>query len=474
MRRVGVAAVARPTFDVDFATATATAAFSRLRETGWDLLGGPELHMDLAAVSGAVDDLRNADLDGFVLLQASFTDSTVVTPFAALSAPSVVLWAFPEDRTGGRLRLNSLCGINLAGFALREADAPYNYLYRAPNDPEALDELRRAMSAEAVAQPPVAIDEAEIADATLRRARRVVEKLRAATIGVIGDHPTGFEPCAYDAGRLRALAGASVDRIELSEIFERASAVSADQAAPVRALVGHRLSGADAVDQLELDRSVRLHVALDNTAAERGWSGLAMRCWPECFTDYGSAACAAQAMLSDQGLVGCCEADVYGGLTALVLQWLGGGPAFVADLVELDPATETGVMWHCGIAAYALADPEAKARAAVHSNRAKPLLHEFPLKPGRVTLARLSQAGGTDALVVGGGEVLRAPVSFSGTSGVVRFDARVDDVLATVMGHGLEHHYGLVYGDVREELRAVATLLRIPVVELTPTESEEA
>jgi L-fucose isomerase-like protein len=37
---------------------------------------------------------------------------------------------------------------------------------------------------------------------------------------------------------------------------------------------------------------------------------------------------------------------------------------------------------------------------------------EFPLKPGRVTMARLSEASGEYRLVVGGGEMIRAPLSF--------------------------------------------------------------
>ena len=51
--------------------------------------------------------------------------------------------------------------------------------------------------------------------------------------------------------------------------------------------------------------------------AENEWSGFATRCWPECFTDFGGAACAPQAMLTNAGIPGGCEADVYGTLTSL-------------------------------------------------------------------------------------------------------------------------------------------------------------
>ena len=62
--------------------------------------------------------------------------------------------------------------------------------------------------------------------------------------------------------------------------------------------------------------------------------------------------------------------------------------------------------------------------------------------------------------------MLRAPLAFSGTGGVVRFDRPVTDVLDTIMGEGLEHHYGIGYGDVRAELHALADRLGLDVVVL--------
>jgi L-fucose isomerase-like protein len=163
---------------------------------------------------------------------------------------------------------------------------------------------------------------------------------------------------------------------------------------------------------------------------------------------------------------GCCEADAYGAVTSLILQWLGHGPAFVADLVDLEPRDGTGVLWHCGLAPLSMANPDVPARATIHTNRRKPLLNEFSLRPGRVTISRLSQSRRLSRLTIGGGEMLDAPLPFSGTGGVIRFDRPVQDVLNTIMTEGHEHHYGIVYGDVRPQLRALAAQLELPVIEL--------
>ncbi len=114
-----------------------------------------------------------------------------------------------------------------------------------------------------------------------------------------------------------------------------------------------------------------------------------------------------------------------------------------------------------------MAAPGCVPRATIHTNRRMPLLHEFALKPGRVTFARLSRARGEAKLVIAGGEVLDRPMAFTGTSGVVAFDAGAARVLDTVIGTGLEHHSTLAYGDHRETLCGVARGLGIPVLEIS-------
>jgi hypothetical protein len=69
-------------------------------------------------------------------------------------------------------------------------------------------------------------------------------------------------------------------------------------------------------------------------------------------------------------------------------------------------------------------------------------------------------------MILAGGEMLRAPMSFTGTSGVVRFDRAADDVMEAMMEFGLEHHVAIVYGEHRGTLRALGEEMGLPVVEL--------
>ena len=461
----GVVAIARPTFDVPFAEETASTAFASLARAG-DVVGSPELRMDEDAVRAAVASVIADGADALVVIQATFADSSLAVAATESELP-VTLWAVPEDRTGGRLRLNSFCGINLAAFTLTNLGRDYRWVL-APADDDGAAGSIVADAGRSPSRPEIA-DVPSVPDGDARaRAREVVERLRSTTIGRVGERPGGFEPCGFDAAALRRILGVTVDEVELPELFVRSAAAPADAVAAARSRASGFLAGVDDVDQESLDHSLRMNVGLKSLIEDGGWSGVATRCWPETFTEFGAAACTPMAMLTDDHTPGSCEADVYGNITGLVLSWLAGSASFVADLVDLDvdEATNTGVVWHCGLAPFEMADPEATPVATIHSNRRKPLLSEFPLKPGRVTIARFSQSRGRHRLTIGGGEMLRRPLPFSGTAGVVRFDAPVGEVLHTIMAEGLEHHYGLVYADVRAELRALAAELGIPVVEL--------
>jgi L-fucose isomerase-like protein len=157
---------------------------------------------------------------------------------------------------------------------------------------------------------------------------------------------------------------------------------------------------------------------------------------------------------------------VNGTISQLILQWLSGEPAFGTDVVSFDVQGNSAVVWHCGLAPLSMADTAVRPRATIHSNRNLPLLMEFPLKPGRVTVARLSEATGDFRLVVAGAEMLQSPMSFSGTSGVLRFDRPAAEVLDLMLGEGLEHHISLTYGDHLPALLALARMLDLPLLQL--------
>ena len=440
--RIATLPLARPTFDVAYAEAATSemlAALDAWAQAGGHTVAGPR-HLLMEADDDALAQADGADV--LLILQATFTDAAFAAQVVAAFPGRVAVWAAREPRAGGRLRLNAFCGLNLLSHALGLADRPFTWAYGEAD----LDAL---LTGEADAPRVGTVAGAEpIATRPLR-------------IGRIGRHPDGFHTCAYDPEILFGLTGSEVHVMDLSDLFDRARAMEPAAVEPF-ARKAAALAGVDALDAEEVERSTRLAGALEALREERHLDAVAIRCWPECFTEYGGAACGGVAMHGERRFPCACEADVYGAVTQSILQDVADAPVFLADLVDMDD--QTGVVWHCGQAPASMA--AGTPAATVHTNRRQALLQEFALRPGRVTLFRLSQARGHHQAIFATGEVVDAPMAFTGTSGTVRFDRPAARVAADVMASGLEHHMALAYGDHAETLRGVAAHLDIPVLEL--------
>ena len=469
-RRIVVVPIGRPTFDLELGEQQVAAATAVLTGLGAEPSGEQRILTDVDELDARLDVAlagSESDPDVVVVLQATFSDSSLVGRVADRLGSPIVVWSFPEARTGERLRLNSLCGANLAAYLLRRRTHRVEFVHVDPSADAAADMVNRAIDRVTEAAPTApghGVAPSRTAD--LQAGRSIADRLVSHRIGVVGDPPNGFEPCVGDVDEMRDVTGIEVDRIPLTTLFDEADAAPAAVRAATIERVRASMDVDDETANAGLDESIALHSGLRALADRHGWSALATRCWPECMTEYGGAVCTPMAMLTEDGVPGVCEADLYGAATALVLREIAGSDPFVADLVDCDEHDDTSVVWHCGVASVTLADPDVRPVAITHPNRHRALANQFALRPGRVTVARLSQAGGELSMVIGGGEILRRPRPFQGTCAVLRWDQPVTAVLATVFGRGLEHHVGIVYGDYAAELESLAAAWGVPVIRL--------
>ena len=460
--RIGVLPLGRATFDLDLADRVLTQMLARLDETGHTVVGPRSLLLDEPSTREALAALGDDSIDHLMVLQATFTDTTMTVAAADAFGGPLSIWAVPEPRTGGRLRLNAFCGLNLASHALGLRARRFSWLYGDPRN-DVADDLAQLLAGNRRAGRTRATPVDEIPSP---EAHRVAAALRGSRIARIGAHPAGFDTCSYSADRLAALAGVSVVEVELDRLFRAARTTPAADVAEVRASAAEDLTGLDEVDQDQLERSLRLKSGLDRLRAEADVDAFAIRCWPETFTEFGGAVCGPVAMMVESAVPCACEADVYGALTQLVLQEVSRAPVFLTDLVDVDRDDDTAVVWHCGQAPISMCHPDATPTATIHTNRGMALLYQFPLKPGPVTLLRISQSFNEPKMVLSLAEMQDRPMAFTGTSGVLRFSRPASDVLDDIIDTGLEHHMAITYGDHRTVLRSVAAAMQLPLIEL--------
>ena len=458
--KIGILALGRPTFDVQYAKERLTTSLKFLSSTNHNIFGSCELLLNEQDALQEINKLRKENLDFVIIIQVTFTDSSTILKIATCLEKQIGIWAFPEPRLGGRLRLNAFCGLNLASHTLGLNNIPFSWIYENPENMN--DTKFEILINSNNSKRPKKI--LEIPSLGSKKAKSVKEKIHNLKIGKIGTHPDGFDTCKYDQKKLFGLCGITVDEIDIEKFLNNSKNIKSEEIEPTLNKLKKTISSIREVNQKELILSLKLEKSLKKLKEDGTYNAFAIRCWPEMFTEYGGAICAPASMLTENKVPCACEADVYGAVTQLILQEVSGQSVFLTDIVDIDLDDNSGVFWHCGQAPISMCNPKIKPTATIHSNRKMPLLFEFPLKEGIVTMMRISQSFGEQKMVVSKGKMIDRPLRFTGTSGVINFDNDTKDVLNKIISYGLEHHIAITYGDHVELLSEVASELKLPIL----------
>ena len=465
MSTVALVALARPTFDLAYAQANFESARELLIELGAQVVGPATLVMtpeDVAAVH-----LPPADL--YILFMASFSDASPAVELLAGVKGPILGWSMREPgAVGERLKLNSMCGVNLAGHALMNAGQTLRHIHGNADETA----VRRAISAALAGNLPSASTPKNISgefapDAEVDAA---FSWLKGKKIGAVGEAPVGFTPCIFDGSQLHRLFGLDVREITINDAFGRISEVSDEsrELAYKSALAAQ--PSLSAVNVAEAKKVYGVEVALDKWRAEESLDAIAIRCWPEFPTDLGACICSSLGRLADRGTVTTCERDVLGAVTMMVCESLGSNENYLVDIVDLDADNGLVRLWHCGSAATKLAEDPTHATQSIHCNRKLGVAGNFPLKTGAVTLFRIDRdvdpSNSTGLrMVVSRGESIPAPNHFQGNTATVVTEPDAAALVNGIVTGGYPHHLVISWIDVRPGIRQMAKKLGIPLTE---------
>lgn len=409
---------------------------------------GPD-HM-LTLEGEAIELLEQFEKDRPDLLITHFmTFSLGVVPpmFAQRLNVPVVLWSMKEpDPKGGRLQNNSFCAANMNAHHMYRLHIPYFHVHAEPGTSDAAEKITKVVNT-----------------------AKAMKALREMRVGLIGGRVPGFYTSCVSEMLLRRCLGPEVKIITEHELFTCAQHLTPEEVAKAMAIIDadtktHPTDGPRG-DQKE--KSARLIAAVMKMKDKFFVDTFAMRCWPEFIADdlYGIAVCSTIGHLTNHGFLTACEGDAYGAVMMRMAQELTGDLPFFCDMIVMEG--DYGVAWHCGAAPGRLCRPGCRPQlcrsATVEGGGVKGVTGEFPLKPGRVTLARLGEKRDGDGfrMLIATGDALDTELFVRGNPVRIRFDAGCDKLREVVIGQGWEHHYALSYGDIVPELLDICRILDI-------------
>lgn len=425
---IGVVCLARTTYDYKAAAEIYEKIKEDLRkieQTTFNFV--EELVIEVEDARKAATYLASKNVDGLVVISGTFHLGHLVLELNKEIKKPIYLWGLNElPYNGGKIRLNSVCGVNLNASNLYKSGNRQYYVTIG-------DEI----------------------DKNWIDAIRINTALKNAHLGIAGFRAHGFFNLGIDELNSFNEMGLILDHFELSEIFD--IGVSEEE---VKDKLTKLKEGFDASDinEYQLNKVAELSAKLKKFMDTKGLTGLAIRCWPEFAATFGISPCAAMSLLQSEDYILGCEGDVEGTLSMIAQRAIGGETPFLADLSQVDFDGDFALMWHCGVAPCNLWDGKCVRSLDTYFAGGKGVTTGFVMKEGAVTFSRIDSAQGKIRLFMQKGTAIPMEKQLSGTYAKIKFENTVTDVVNKVIYNGIAHHVSMVYGDFIKPFEILARI----------------
>ena len=430
---IGVVCLARKTFDFEAALEIYKKSIDDMKKKAninWIFV--EELVIEPFEAQIAGEFLAAKNLDGVVIISGTFHLGHLAMIIDKCLHKPILLWGFNElPYNGGKIRLNSVCGVNLNA----------SNLFKAGND--CFDCFIGD-----------SIDESWLG------AVRMKSALINAHVALAGYRADGFFNLSVEDTALFSKTGVLIDHFELKDIMDEYQAdelgFSVDQIKGI--------FNCTDVSDLQVDKVSKLTNSIERFLKKNKLDAMAIRCWPEFANAFGTSPCAAMSLLNGKGYTLGCEGDVEGTLSMLACNAVSDSPAFLADLSQINFKEDYALMWHCGVAPYQLWDKMSVRSLDTYFAGGRGATSDFVMQSGPVTIMRIDSARGKTRLFIEKGNAIPMSKDLKGTFCKVKFEKPVKEILNIVTSQGIAHHVSMIYGDYAEIMHKFARIMGFEVI----------
>lgn len=393
--KIGFAPTRRSIFSAPDAVKYSNLIREKLEKLGVEFVDIKEFNEDglLYAdedVIRAAEKFKKEKVDGIFVPHCNFGTEYAVAKLAKEMNVPVLLWGPRDERpdeNGIRLR-DTQCGLFATGKVLRRFRTPFTYLKNCRIDDPAFE--KGIYNFLAVCN--------------------VVKAFRNTRILQISTRPYDFLTTMCNEGELLEKFNINLAPISMPELTETVKKVKND-ISKVKGTVSYLNEKMDIqIKESEVENVAALKVAMQELAEKYNCNAVAIQCWNYLQCEIGIMPCAANSLLTDEGLPVVCETDIHGAITSIMVEAAGMGErrSFFADWTVRHPDNENAeLLQHCG--------PWPLSIARNKPVLGYPLAFEHPgsvsaeSMHGDITLARFDGDNGEYSLLLGNAKAVEGP-----------------------------------------------------------------
>jgi len=366
-------------------------------------------------------------VDGLFVPHCNFGTEYIVARLAKELGVPVLLWGPRDERPdeeGIRLR-DTQCGLFATGKVLRRFQVPFTYLKNCRlTDPA----FERGI-------------------ARFQAVCNVVRAFRRTRILQISTRPFDFWTTMCNEGELLERFNIQLAPVPMPELTREVKAAKAEKTKVAETIRYIQENMRVDITPGELENVAALKVAMGTLAERYGCNAVAIQCWNCLQSELGIMPCAANALLTGEGLPVVCETDIHGAITSVLVEaaGMGASPTFFADWTVRHPDNENAeLLQHCG--------PWPLSVAKTKPVLGYPLAFDHPgaveaeARHGDVTLARFDGDNGEYSMLLGNAKAVEGPYT-KGTYLWVEVE-NLDRLEDKVVCGPYIHHCTGIHGDV--------------------------
>jgi L-fucose isomerase-like protein len=386
------------------------------------------------------------DIEGILVTLPNFGDERGVANtirWSGLNVP-VLVHAFPDDETQMTIanRRDSFCGKmsvcnNLVQYGIKFSLTRLHTV--DPSSQSFSDDLDHFVSV-----------------------CRVISGLKNARVGAIGARPAAFNTVRYSE-KLFELSGVSVETLDLSEVFGRASRLKENDPLLNKALEEiTNYVPTNGIPKQSLVKMARLKAVIEDWMEKNQLVASAIQCWTAMEEFFGVVPCTLMSMMSNKLMPSACETDIAGVIGMYAMALASNRPSALVDWNNNYGSQEDmAVVFHCSNLPKDIFVNESISVEDVPVMDYQEIIagtvgkeNTYGTVVGRVqsspfTFCRVStdDFNGKILAYVGQGKLTNDPLKTFGGYGVVNIP-NLQDLLQFICEKGFEHHVAINLSEV--------------------------